>query len=91
MTTKFGTLNSFSFGGKIACPSVKVGTITYPGCAANGQQFVTDGVIGPFNSGTATGTPSVSSGGDGTYPTHIGMTAAVSTAEILRPPQLQHR
>jgi outer membrane receptor protein involved in Fe transport len=81
VTTKFGTLNSFSFGGKIACPSVKIGTTTYPACAANGQQFVTDGVIGPFNPGTATGTPSVSAGGDGTYPTHIGMTAAVSTAE----------
>ena len=83
VTTKFGTLNSFGFGGKITCASTKIGTTTYPACGANGQQFVTDGVIGPFNSGVATGTPSVSSGGDGTYPTHIAMSAAVSTAEAF--------
>nr|WP_256731295.1 TonB-dependent receptor [Sphingomonas sp. dw_22] len=43
------------------------GLITCTGCAANGMQFVTNGVIGPFDKGTATGTNNLSDGGDGGY------------------------
>jgi len=46
-----------SFGGIINC-----GT-----CAINGQQFVGNGIVGPFTHGAATGTANVESGGDGAY------------------------
>jgi outer membrane receptor protein involved in Fe transport len=46
-----------SFGGLITCTN----------CTANGQQFVTDGVLGPFVHGSPTGTANVESGGDGAY------------------------
>jgi len=46
-----------SFGGLITCTS----------CTVNGQQFVGNGVLGPFIHGQATGTGSVESGGDGSY------------------------
>jgi len=47
-----------SFGGIIACPAP---------CALNGQQFVGNGVVGPFLHGTPTATANVESGGDGAY------------------------
>jgi iron complex outermembrane recepter protein len=47
-----------TFGGLIAC--------TAP-CTVNGQQFVADGVVGPFVHGSPTGTANVESGGDGAY------------------------
>ena len=33
----------------------------------NGQQFVADGIVGPFTHGAPTGTANVESGGDGAY------------------------
>ncbi len=48
-------LNNFSYGGKITCS----------GCSANGQQFIANGVLGPFNPGTPDGTGGISTGGDG--------------------------
>jgi iron complex outermembrane recepter protein len=60
-----GRLALYSYGGKItAC-----GT----GCTVNNTQFIANGVIGPFNPGTPTGTANISSGGDGVYNlyTHI--------------------
>jgi outer membrane receptor protein involved in Fe transport len=78
INTEFATLNSFSFGGKIACS----GTTAAP-CAANGQQFVSPGVIGPFNSGTATKSASISIGGDGTYPTDVALSAMLKTDEAF--------
>jgi outer membrane receptor protein involved in Fe transport len=46
-----------SFGGLITCTA----------CTVNGQQFVGNGVLGPFVHGQTTGTGSVESGGDGAY------------------------
>ena len=52
----------FSFGGKISsvagCPAP---------CALTAQQFVRDGVLGPFVVGQATGTGNQVIGGDGSY------------------------
>jgi iron complex outermembrane recepter protein len=50
-------LSNTTFGGLIACS----------GCAANGEQFVAPGVIGPFVNGTATGVANLQQGGDGAY------------------------
>jgi len=48
-----------AFGGKInSCVAP---------CSALGQQFVANGVLGPFNPGTLTGTANQNSGGDGAY------------------------
>ena len=48
-----------AFGGKISgCTSP---------CSALGQQFVTNGVLGPFNPGMTTGTNNLNIGGDGTW------------------------
>lgn len=52
----------FSFGGKIT----SVAGCTAP-CPLTAQQFVRDGVLGPFVVGTATGTGNQVSGGDGAY------------------------
>ncbi|HEY4077827.1 MAG TPA: TonB-dependent receptor [Rhizomicrobium sp.] len=46
-----------SFGGLITCAA----------CTVNGQQFVANGVVGPFVHGSPTGTANVESGGDGAY------------------------
>jgi len=54
---EFGTFNSFAFGGKVSCGS----------CAANGQQFTSNGVLGPFVLGAPTLSSTITSGGDGTY------------------------
>ena len=64
--TPDGNLGIFSFGGKITCT----------GCAANGQQFVDNGVIGPFNPGTPTGTANIFSGGDGTHTLYANVAAS---------------
>ena len=47
-----------SFGGLITCAAP---------CTVNGQQFVANGVLGPFTQGVASGTANVQSGGDGAY------------------------
>ena len=47
-----------TFGGLINCSAP---------CTLNGQQFVSDGTVGPFTHGAATGTTNVESGGDGAY------------------------
>ena len=69
-----GRLNTESFGGKIACTS----------CSVNGQQFVRDDVIGPFDSGNIplAGT-SVSIGGDGVYVHNTEAIAALKQAEAF--------
>jgi len=74
--TPNGNLTAFSYGGKITC----AGTAANP-CLANGQQFVSDGVIGPFNPGTLTGTANVASGGDGTHNLYSNVTAGSKTAQ----------
>jgi outer membrane receptor protein involved in Fe transport len=66
----------YAFGGKITCSSCTVNGIT-----ANGMQFVSPGVVGPFNPGTATGTSGISSGGDGIYDTISQITAGLTTNE----------
>ena len=78
VNTPNGRLNAFSFGGKITC----AGTAANP-CAANGQQFVSNGLIGPFNPGTATGTGNLSSGGDGTFYSVSSLAAMVNTDEAF--------
>lgn len=48
-----------AFGGKVqSCVSP---------CSALGQQFASNGVLGPFNPGTTTGTGNQNMGGDGAY------------------------
>jgi outer membrane receptor protein involved in Fe transport len=69
--TPNGNLSLFSYGGKITC----AGTAGNP-CAANGQQFIRDGVIGPFNPGTPTGTANIASGGDGTHTLYGNVTSS---------------
>jgi iron complex outermembrane recepter protein len=49
-------LNTFAYGGLIS---------QCGGCAANGQQFVSNGILGPFQHGAPTSSPSVEIGGDG--------------------------
>ena len=63
-------LSDFSFGGKVSC-----------GCSGNNQQFVSNGVLGPFNAGTATGTTGIASGGDGVFATPSQLVAMLSTQE----------
>lgn len=72
-TTAFATLNTYANGGKISCN----------GCAANGMQFIQNGVIGPFNPGTPTGTIGISSGGDGSVDTLGQVTSSLRTAEAF--------
>ena len=55
VNVEHATLTAFSYGGKITCT----------GCAANNQQFVQNGVIGPFQLGTPTAASNITSGGDG--------------------------
>ncbi len=74
--TPNGNLTAFSFGGKITC----AGTTANP-CLANGQQFVSNGVIGPFNPGTPTGTANISSGGDGTHSLFANIAASANLAQ----------
>lgn len=67
-----GRLNTHSFGGKISCTN----------CTANGQHFVSSGVIGPFNAGTVPVVngvaSSVSAGGDGV---HVNWTSAIAATK----------
>lgn len=55
--------------------------ISCGGCAANGMQFIQNGVIGPYNPGAPTGTGGISSGGDGAYDSDASFQAALRTAE----------
>ena len=73
VTTAFATLNTYANGGKITCS----------GCAANGMQFIRDGVIGPFDPGTPTGTIGINSGGDGSVDTLGQVTSSLRTAEVF--------
>jgi iron complex outermembrane receptor protein len=51
-----------AFGGKVqTCAGAAAA------CPALGQQFVADGILGPFNVGTTTNTSLQNSGGDGAY------------------------
>ncbi len=69
-----GRLNPESFGGKISCTN----------CSVNGQQFVADDVIGPFNIGLVPlAGGSVSSGGDGVYVHNTSAIAATRHAEFF--------
>jgi outer membrane receptor protein involved in Fe transport len=63
------TANPFAFVQNTRVPTHTFGgliTCTAP-CTLNGQQFVSDGIVGPFAHGAATGTANVESGGDGAY------------------------
>ncbi len=67
-------LNPESFGGRISCTN----------CSVNGQQFVRDDVIGPFDSGVVpVAGGSVSSGGDGVYVHNTHAIAATKHAEFF--------
>jgi outer membrane receptor protein involved in Fe transport len=69
-----GRLNPESFGGKITCTN----------CSVNGQQFVADDVIGPFNIGIVPmAGGSVSMGGDGVYVHNTSAIAATKHAELF--------
>jgi iron complex outermembrane receptor protein len=71
--TPNGNLTLFSYGGKITCT----------GCAVNGQQFVGNGIIGPFNPGTLTGTANIASGGDGTHSLFANITSSDRLAQVF--------
>jgi iron complex outermembrane recepter protein len=71
--TPNGNLTLFSYGGKITCT----------GCAVSGQQFVGNGVIGPFNPGTPTGTANIASGGDGTHSLFANVTSSDRLAQVF--------
>lgn len=72
-----GRLNTTSFGGKITCTN----------CSVNGQQFIRDGVIGPFNAGVVpivNGVAgSVSIGGDGAYVHNTHAIPVQKNAEVF--------
>jgi iron complex outermembrane receptor protein len=53
---QYGRQTAQGFGGLVTCP-----------CAANNMQFVSPGVLGPYNPGTPTPDGGVSNGGDGGY------------------------
>jgi len=52
-------------------------------CPANGMTFTADGIIGPFNPGTPTGTAGLNSGGDGGYNQVTSFQASLRTAEAF--------
>ncbi|HVZ28719.1 MAG TPA: TonB-dependent receptor, partial [Rhizomicrobium sp.] len=52
-------------------------------CAANGQQFVANGVIGPYDAGVKTGTSNIPMGGDGGYSTKSSLSAMVNNDEAF--------
>jgi iron complex outermembrane receptor protein len=69
-----GRLNPESFGGKITCTN----------CSVNGEQFVTNDVIGPFDAGLVpVAGGSVSIGGDGVYVHNTSAIAATKHAEAF--------
>jgi outer membrane receptor protein involved in Fe transport len=69
-----GRLNPESFGGRISCTN----------CTVNGQQFVANGVIGPFDLGIVPMPGgSVSIGGDGVYVHNTHVIAATKHAELF--------
>jgi len=72
-TTINARLANSAAGGKITCTA----------CTVNGQQFVSTGVIGPFNPGTTTGTSNISSGGDGIVDTVSQITSTLTTDEAF--------
>ena len=71
--TPNGNLTLFSYGGKITCT----------GCAVSGQQFIGNGIIGPFNPGTLTGTANIASGGDGTHSLFANITSSDRLANVF--------
>ncbi len=66
-------LNTSPFGGLITCT----------GCSVNGQTFVSNGVIGPYNAGVvaSSAVPSVSQGGTGGYTAFSAQSPQQHTAE----------
>jgi iron complex outermembrane receptor protein len=67
-------VSTHTFGGLISCA----------GCSnLNGQQFVGNGVVGPFTPGTPTGTANVQSGGDGAYDPFGSATTAFRTNDAF--------
>jgi iron complex outermembrane receptor protein len=72
--TPHAALTAYSFGGKITCTNC--GTL-------NNAQFVQNGVVGPFNAGTPTGTNGVNSGGDGAHTTVSMATVFLNTDEAF--------
>jgi len=55
--TEYAVTSTRTYGGLIACGA---------GCTINGQQFVSNGIVGPFTAGAASGTAGETAGGDGT-------------------------
>ncbi len=77
-TTVNSRQSPYAFGGRITCSNCTVGGIT-----ANGMQFASPGIIGPFNPGVATGTSNIASGGDGTYDTISQIDSGLNTDEAF--------
>ena len=75
----------FAYGGKITC----AGTPANP-CAANNMAFTSNGIIGPFNPGTPTGTANTPSGGDAPQTTVGTLQAMLEHGRYIQPVQLQH-
>jgi iron complex outermembrane receptor protein len=72
--TPHAALTPYSFGGRISCT----------GCGSlNGAQFTGNGIVGPFNPGTPTGTNGVNSGGDGAHTTVSMATVSLNTDEAF--------
>jgi iron complex outermembrane receptor protein len=69
---QFGRTTAQPFGGLVNCA-----------CAANGMTFVQNGILGPFNAGTPTGSPGLNAGGQGSYDTDGSAQAALRTAEAF--------
>ena len=66
---QYGRQTAQGFGGLVTCA-----------CAANNMQFVSPGVLGPYNPGTPTPDGGVSNGGDGAYD-NVGSYQAEQTTE----------
>ncbi len=69
---QYGRQPAQGFGGLISC-----------NCAANNMQFVSPGVLGPFDPGTPTVDGGVSNGGDGGYDNVGGYQAKQSTDDAF--------
>jgi len=70
-STTNSRLSTYAYGGRITCTA----------CTVNGQQFAANGVIGPYNPGTPTGTSGIASGGDGAVDTVSQITSTLTTDE----------
>jgi outer membrane receptor protein involved in Fe transport len=74
VNTQYSRLNNQVPDGLITCSAP---------CTVNGQQFIQNGIIGPFNPGTPTNTGGLNNGGDGGYDLFGTYQAALRTGEAF--------